>query len=126
MFRNYLKTAVRNLLRHRFFSFINIFGLAIAMTLSMVIIMLVADQMMYDRYNTKRDRIYRINSIPVGSNGETMNETATTSLPLHNEMLDSYTGVEKSARLMRGFGNMWLEIEQDVNIPLAGYFADPE
>src|SRR6478609_5235992 len=126
MFRNYLKTAVRNLLRHRFFSFINIFGLAIAMTLSMVIIMLVADQMTYDRYNTKRDRIYRINSIPIGSHGEEMNETATTSLPLREEMMDSYTGIEKSARIVRGFGNMWLEIEQDVNIPIVGFFVDPE
>jgi putative ABC transport system permease protein len=126
MFRNYLKTAMRNLLRHRFFSFINIFGLAVAMTLSMVIIMLVADQMTYDRYNTKRDRIYRINSIPIGSHGEEMNETATTSLPLREEMMDSYTGIEKSARIVRGFGNMWLEIEQDVNIPIVGFFVDPE
>jgi putative ABC transport system permease protein len=126
MFRSYFKTAVRNLLRHRFFSLINIFGLAVAMTLSMVIIMLVADQMTSDRYNSKRERIYRINSIPIGSHGETMSETATTSLPLSEEMKSTYTGVEKTARLTRGFGNMWLEIEQNVNIPLAGYFADPE
>lgn len=126
MFKNYLKTAVRSLLRHRFFSFINIFGLAVAMALSMVIIMLVADQMMYDRYNTKRDRVYRINSIPVGPKGETWSETATTTLPLKQELLENYAGVEKAARIMRGFGNMWLEIEQNVNIPVAGYFADPE
>ncbi len=126
MFRNYLKTALRNLVRHRFFSFINIFGLAVAMTLSMVIIMLVADQMMYDRYNTKRDRIYRINTVPIGSNGETWNETATTTLPLREEMMENYTGIEKSVRIMRGFGNMWLEIEQNVNIPISGYYVDPE
>jgi len=126
MFSNYIKTAVRSLLRHRFFSIINIFGLAVAMALSMVIIMLVADQMMYDRYNTKRDRIYRINSIPTSSKGETRDETATTTLPLKQELLDNYQGVEKAARIMRGFGNMWMEIEQNVNIPVAGYFADPE
>ncbi len=126
MFRNYLKTAMRNLVRHRFFSFINIFGLAVAMTLSMIIIMLVADQMTYDRSNTKRDRIYRINSIPMGTDGGTMNETATTSLPLRDELMNNYTGIEKSARIVRGFGNMWLEIEQDVNIPVAGFFVDPE
>jgi putative ABC transport system permease protein len=126
MYINYLKTALRSLLRHRFFSAINIFGLAVAMALSMVIIMLVADQMMYDRYNTKRNRIYRINSIPIGSKGEVHNETATTTLPLKQELLESFTGVEKAVRIMRGFGNMWLEIEQNVNIPVAGYFADPE
>jgi putative ABC transport system permease protein len=126
MFRNYLKTAFRSLFRHRFFSAINIFGLAVAMALSMIIIMLVADQMTYDRYNTKRDRIYRLNTIPQGSNGETLNEYATTTLPLKQELLDNYVGVEKAVRIMRGFGNLWLEMEQNVNIPIAGYYADSE
>jgi putative ABC transport system permease protein len=126
MLRNYIKTALRSLARHRFFSFINIFGLAIAMTLSMCIMMLVADQMMYDRYNSKRDRIYRVNSIGLGRNGEHFSETSTTTLALKQELLEKYTGVEKAARLVRGFGNMWLEIGQNVNIPLAGYYADPE
>lgn len=126
MLKNYFKTAIRSLLRHRFFSAINVFGLAVAMALSMVIIMLVADQMMYDRYNTKRDRIYRINSIPMRDNGAVNMETATTTLPLRNELLDKYTGIEKAVRIVRGFGNMWLEIEQNVNIPVAGYFVDPE
>jgi putative ABC transport system permease protein len=126
MFFNYLKTALRSLLRHRFFSAINIFGLSVAMALSMVIIMLVADQMMYDRYNTKRDRIYRINSIPISSKGERSSETATTTLPLYQDLNEHFTGVEKSVRIVRGFGNMWMEIEQNVNIPVAGYFVDPE
>jgi putative ABC transport system permease protein len=126
MFSNYIKTSIRSLFRHRFFSAINVFGLAVAVALSMVIIMLVADQMMYDRYNTKRDRIYRINSIPLGKEGQTMNETATTTLPLKQELLENYTGIEKAVRIVRGFGNMWIELEQNVNIPVAGYFADPE
>ncbi len=126
MFRNYFKTALRSLLKHRFFSAINIFGLAVAMALSMVIIMLVADQMMYDRYNTKRDRVYRINSIRLAENGAEQDETATTSLPLRNELLENGTGVEKAVRIMRGFGNMWIEMEQNVNIPVAGFFVDPE
>ncbi len=126
MFRNYFKTALRSLLRHKFFSAINVFGLAVAMTICMAIIMLVADQMMYDRYNTKRNRVYRINTIPIGQNGEKRNETATTTLPLKEELLENYTGIEKAVRIVRGFGNMWLEIEQSVNIPVAGYFVDPE
>lgn len=126
MFVNYLKTAFRSLWRHRFFSFINVFGLAVAMALSMVIIMLVADQLSYDRYNTKRDRIYRINSIPTGAKGEGRSETATTTLPLKQELLENYTGVEKAVRIVRGFGNRWIDIGQNINIPVAGYFADPE
>ena len=60
MFNNYLKISIRSLWRHRFFSAINIFGLAVAMSIGMGIIMLVADQVEYDRYNSKHDRIYRI------------------------------------------------------------------
>src|SRR4051812_47818396 len=108
MFRNYMKTAIRSLLRHRSFSFINIFGLAVAMALSMCIIMLVADQMMYDRYNTKRDRIYRINCQPIGKHGDLHSVTSTTSLPLKHTLIENYTGVEKTVRIRRGFGNMWL------------------
>ena len=56
MIRNYILVAVRNLVRHKFFSAINIFGLAISIAISMAVIMLVADQMMYDRFNTKKDQ----------------------------------------------------------------------
>jgi len=126
MLRNYIKTAVRSLLRHRFFSFINIFGLSVAMALSMVIMMLVADQLTYDRHITQRDRIYRVNSNPIGQQGQQFGEVATSALPLRQELLENHTGVEKAARLVRGFGNLWLELEQNVNIPVAGYYADPE
>ncbi|MBS1557272.1 MAG: ABC transporter permease [Bacteroidetes bacterium] len=127
MFKNYFKTATRSLIRNRFFSAINIFGLSVAMALSMIIIMLVADQMMYDRYNTKRNRIYRVNSIPMADNGAQMSETATTTLPLRDELLEKYTGIEKAVRIVRGFGNMWMELDNNnVNIPIAGYYVDPE
>lgn len=126
MIRNYIKTAVRSLVRHRFFSFINIIGLAVAMALSMCIIMLVADQMSYDRYNTRRDRIFRINSVVLGRNGERFSEQSTTAMPLRQALLENYPGTEKAVRIKRGFGNIWLELGQNVNIPVAGYFADPE
>jgi putative ABC transport system permease protein len=126
MLRNYLKTAIRSLFRHRFFSFINIFGLATAMTICMGIMMLVADQMMYDRYNTQRDRIFRLNSIPTDEKGNEFNETATTTLPVRTELLEHYTGIEKAVRVVRGFGNHWMEIEQNINVPVAGYYVDPE
>jgi putative ABC transport system permease protein len=126
MIRNYFKTAVRTLLRHRFFSAINIFGLAMSMSICMGIIMLVADQLQYDRYNTKQDLIYRMNSIR--ANYETVSGAminSTTPMPLKAE-LEKYSGIDHVVRFKRGFGNGWMEFENnDVNIPLAGYFADP-
>jgi putative ABC transport system permease protein len=127
MFNNYLKIAIRSLWRHRFFSAINIFGLAVAMSIGMGIIMLVADQVGYDRYNSKRDRIYRIVTTRVNSDGSDGQRNASASMALRSELLEKYTGIEKVVRLRYGFGNHWLEFEdQDVNIPLAGFYADPE
>jgi putative ABC transport system permease protein len=129
MLLNYSKTAIRSLLRHRFFSFINIFGLAVAMSISMAIIMLVADQMSYDDYNSKRDRIYRITSANVNSEGleERRQRNAAATMALRDELLSNYTGIEQAVRIKRGFGNNWLSLEgQDVNIPLSGFYADPE
>lgn len=129
MFRNYIKTTVRNLLRHKFFSAINIFGLALGMSVCMCVIMLVADQINYDRHNSKRDRIYRINTHEVNQNGVITDRQPNSGSPLtvRQELLEKYTGIEQSVRIMRGFGNGWLELEnQNVNIPLAGFFADAE
>jgi len=129
MFGNYIKTAIRSLVRHRFFSFINIFGLAIAMSICMAIIMLVADQVSYDRYNSKADRLHRVKTMGVDERGiETERQHNSASpMKLRQELLERYTGIEKVVRIKRGFGNGWLEFEnQDINIPLAGFFADPE
>lgn len=70
MLTHYLKTALRNVARHRFFSFINIFGLAAAMSVSMILIMVVADQMSFDRHITNGNRIYRINAVGVDEKSE--------------------------------------------------------
>jgi putative ABC transport system permease protein len=130
MIFNYFKTAFRSLRRHRFFSAINIFGLAVAMSVCMTVIMLVADQMRYDRYNTNAHRIYRVTTIDVDDKGKVMVENrvnAASAIPIGAALMEHYTGVEKAVCIRRGFGNGWLELEnQNVNVPLTGYFADPE
>ncbi len=107
------------------FSFINIFGLSISLSISMILIMMVADQMSYDRYNSKKERIFRINTQRL-SEDDFVTKFATAPLPLATALLDNYPGIESAVRIRRGFGNDWITIiEQDVNIPLGGFFADP-
>ena len=123
MLRNYFLVAIRNLTRNKAFSFINIFGLAVSMSIGMAIIMLVADQMMYDRFNSKGDRIFRVISRPVNNTGGDSGgiDNSTSPMPLREELLENYTGVEKVVRFKRGFGNNWMELEgQNVKIPLTG------
>ncbi|HEY0651622.1 MAG TPA: ABC transporter permease [Chryseosolibacter sp.] len=129
MIRNYFLVAVRNLTRNKFFSALNIFGLAVSMSICMAIIMLVADQLMYDRHISKRNRIFRVNSYAVDNNGldRSSLDNATSPMTLRDELLENYTGIAKVVRLKRGFGNNWLSFEnQNVNIPVKGYYADPE
>jgi putative ABC transport system permease protein len=129
MIRSYFLVAIRNLTRNKFFSAINIFGLAVSMSVCMGIIMLVADQLNYDSYNSKKDRIFRVNTYSVDNKGVDRSsvDNATSPMTLQQELLENYTGIEKVVRIKRGFGNQWLEVEnQDVNVPVKGFYADPE
>ncbi|HEY2347947.1 MAG TPA: ABC transporter permease, partial [Puia sp.] len=60
MFRNYLKVAVRNLLRNKTFSIINIAGLAVGMASAILIILWIQNEMSYDRFHANSDRLYEV------------------------------------------------------------------
>ena len=62
MFKNYFKTALRNLTRNKVYSFINITGLSLGLACSMLIILYVKDEVSYDRFHKDVNRIYRITS----------------------------------------------------------------
>ena len=60
MLRSYLKVALRNLVRQKGYSFINILGLTIGMTCFILIGLWVQDELSFDRFHQKKDRIFRI------------------------------------------------------------------
>lgn len=60
MIQNYLKVAFRSILRNKLTSFINIFGLALAMTCCLMIYLFIRDEVSYDRYNGNADRMFRV------------------------------------------------------------------
>jgi putative ABC transport system permease protein len=62
MFKNYLKVALRNLWKSKGFSAINIIGLAAGIGVCLLIVLYVADEWSYDRYNKNADRIYRLDA----------------------------------------------------------------
>ncbi len=62
MLKNYLITAMRNMMRQKVFSIINIAGLALSITAIWVIGLFVADDLSYDRYHKNAERIYRLAS----------------------------------------------------------------
>ena len=60
MFMNYIKVAVRNILKHKGYSMLNIFGLAVGMACCLLILLYIKDELSFDRYHENADRIFRV------------------------------------------------------------------
>jgi len=72
MIKNYFKTAWRNILRNKFYALINVIGLTVGLTFGLLILLWVNDEFSFDTFNTKADRIYRINAqIGTGTSRQT-------------------------------------------------------
>ncbi|SKA45790.1 putative ABC transport system permease protein [Chitinophaga eiseniae] len=102
MIRNYFKIAVRNLARSKGYAAINIFGLAVALATCLLITLFVIDELSYDRYNQKADRIYRVNADFL-VNGNAFRERYTPA-QLGATMRKDFPGIENYVRF-RGFGD---------------------
>lgn len=81
MLRNYLKTAFRNLLREKASTLINIAGLTMGISCSLVLFLLVRHLSSYDNFHSKRDRIYRVVHQSDGNSGERYTPGVPSVLP---------------------------------------------
>jgi putative ABC transport system permease protein len=79
MFKNYLMIAVRNLLRFKTYSFINIFGLAVGITCFLILTLFILDELSYDKFNKNADQTYRV-YIEQNINGIEGNNSKTPGL----------------------------------------------
>jgi len=103
MIKNYLKIAWRNLLKNKGFTAINIIGLSLGIGCFIVIAMFVTDELSYDQYHEKADRIYRINSdIKFGGANLSM---AVSADPMGETLKSDYPEVEEYVRLYSSGGS---------------------
>ena len=102
MLRNYFKIAFRNLVKNKVYSFINIFGLAIGIATCLVISLFVKDELSYDRFNEKADRIVRV-VFKANINGGKINESFVMP-PTAQALKNDYPEVQQATRL-RNFGS---------------------
>jgi putative ABC transport system permease protein len=104
MIANIVKVAFRNLFKHFGYSFINILGLAIGLASSIFIFLYVINELSYDRFHEKSDRIYRVWIL--GNMPGTEMRHAVSSPPMMETMLNDYPEVESAVRLYQSGG--WL------------------
>ncbi|WP_333821480.1 ABC transporter permease [Ohtaekwangia sp.] len=96
MIRNYLKTALRIMLRQKAYSAINIAGLSIGIAASLLILLYVADELSFDRFHQNPDRIYRVYfSGRLQGNDFDM---ATSPAPVADAMVQEIPAVESAVR----------------------------
>lgn len=105
MIQNYFKIAWRNLNKHRFFSLVNICGLAVGVAAFWIIALYVTDELSYDRYNEKADRIFRVAQHGKWATGSF--DLAITSAPYAQALKADYPEVEDAIRIdMEGGGKI--------------------
>jgi putative ABC transport system permease protein len=100
MIRNYLKIAIRNLLRYRFISFINLFGLTIGLTCCLLITVYILNELSYDKYNKHAGNIYRVTRSFNNSDGVVSLNLATISPPFGYYFPTDFPEIKKMTRLL--------------------------
>ncbi len=130
MIGSYIKTSARNLMRNKLFSAINILGLAISMSVGLLLIAFLLDLRSYDRFHKNGERIYRITSVLTENRGQPAigDKFATTSIKtgklIRQQVAgdDRYAGAEVA--ILRN------DFLQDAKVgstilPIKGFWADP-
>lgn len=102
MLKSYLKIAIRNLKRQSFFSVLNVIGLSVGITCAIIIGLFITDELSYDRYHEKADRIYRV-CVSAKFGGKDINGVWNPA-PLARTLMEEFPEVEYATRI-RYIGN---------------------
>ena len=119
MFRNYLKVALRHIKRRKVYSFITILGLTIGMACFILIGLWVKDELSFDKFHEKKDRIYLILNRMQDGNAD-FNITYALGLALKAE----YPEVEEACRVCLWFGSH-VKYQDKIYAERNIYLADP-
>ncbi len=132
MIGSYIKTAARNLMRNKLFSAINIVGLAISMSVGLLLIAFILDLRSYDKFHQNGERIYRIISV-VTANREQAGKFATTSIKTGKLIRQKLIGIDRYAGGTAFRADVTVvrnDFSQDAKVgatvlPVKGFWAEP-
>ncbi|HEY5918789.1 MAG TPA: ABC transporter permease, partial [Chryseolinea sp.] len=122
MFRNYFIITIRNLFRNGFYSFINITGLSIGITCSILILLWVHDEISYNKFLPKVDRIYQVWA-KAFFDGKANNWTSVP-LPTYEAMKTADSNIKRA--VVTDWGGDHLLAVGDTRLTKKGYFASEE
>lgn len=123
MFNNYFKTSFRNIIHNKLFSSINIVGLAISMSVGLLLIAFITELFSFDTFHEKADRIYRVTNTYHELNRDP-DLYASTSVKAGKRLQESVTGIEKVVLIRRNFsGDV---TNGDDVVPIRGLWASEE
>ncbi|MBA4053996.1 MAG: ABC transporter permease, partial [Marivirga sp.] len=123
MFRNYFLITVRNLFKNGFYSFINIAGLSIGITCSILILLWVTDEVSFDKFHPKANKLYQV-WVSASFDGK-INSWTSVPLPTYQAMKTADSNIKLSAVTDWG-GDHLLSIDDDKRLIKRGYFASEE
>ncbi|MCJ7579153.1 MAG: ABC transporter permease [Candidatus Aminicenantes bacterium] len=122
MFKNYVKTAVRNIFRTKAFSLINIFGLAIGMAGTLLILMYITSELSFENFHKNRKHIYRV-SVEFANEGSKM--LFAGAMPaLGPALVENFPEVDNAVRFVQD-DHTKLEYDNKTFIEQNLFFADP-
>jgi len=124
MIRNYLKVAVRNLLKHKGYTFINILGLAVGIAASVLIFIYITHEMSYDKFHENADRTYRITA-DWSNNGDSRIHQLGTPYILAQTIREKYPQVESITQLSGPVGDLILRYRDTAFKETDAFCAEP-
>lgn len=120
MFKNYLTITARIFSRHRFFSITNIFGLALGMSVSLLLISFYSYISSFDDFHSQKENIYRI--ISTKTDQESRNTFASAPPALAHRLENEAGGLKEIIRVNSSFhGDI---VSEQMRIPIQGYYVD--
>ncbi len=122
MFRNYFIITIRNLFKNGFYSFINIAGLSIGITCSILILLWVHDEISYDKFIPKVDRVYQVWA-KAFFDGKVSNWTSVP-LPTYEAMKTRDSNIKRA--VVTDWGGSHLLTVGETRLTKKGYFASEE
>lgn len=121
MLQNYFKVALRNILKHKFYSVLNIAGLAFGLTACFLIGLYIFDELNYNKFHRDSQNIYCV-ALHGKIAGQEIH-TSSTCPPLAQEMKNVIPGVEQAVRI-RQWSNVVMKFEDKAFTETKAIFVD--